>query len=285
MPRPTGLLVPIAIGQRRLSPLGNTHTVIHLHASILCNCWFPKHALANTCFHLRFTLARSSHLCSARIWNHSSEDIMIHRSFLPSAPSRAPMLLNQAPLQPSTIENGNVERRERKSVSFDAALTVSTNCSYIMEELDRGNIWYTPTEVFTVLEEQRRLANEIGRGSSQVGNSGECMRGLEDSLSDGAEIEVHFKIKSIIEAVLKEQEKQRSNGATDVEKLRKKAVKVSQYCTSRAVSLGKQDAREARRIQRPQKRCSSSKDDPEVRAHILDSTSEAEEICPPAQQP
>jgi hypothetical protein len=111
------------------------------------------------------------------------------------------------------------------------------------------------------------------------------MRGLEDSLSDGAEIEVHFKIKSIIEAVLKEQEKQRSNGATDVEKLRKKAVKVSQYCTSRAVSLGKQDAREARRIQRPQKRCSSSKDDPEVRAHILDSTSEAEEICPPAQQP
>jgi hypothetical protein len=109
-----------------------------------------------------------------------------------------------------------------------------------MTELEIVVIWYERSDYEEMKQSFVPILRKIMRGSRIEETDTETVRGLEFRTREGAMRRQHNKITAI-EAVMDEQEHQRSVGENDCEKISEVYRKNSLHCAEAARDLGEQD--------------------------------------------
>lgn len=132
---------------------------------------------------------------------------------------------------------------QKRTVRFNDEVSIRELPRQPLTKEDRKRIWYRPRD-FEKFQKKDKLLATAYRKSSKLGSMEAFhLRGVEHLLSLRANIETRERLVASIQAVLKEQNRQRSLGINNPENMRKAAVKVTMRSKLIAFSLAKSDAR------------------------------------------
>lgn len=150
--------------------------------------------------------------------------------------------------KPSSLTDTSPRRPRfelKKQVSFTDRSAQVYECPW---QLERQSSWCDPRELKESAESQKQLVREYYRQDPYL--SLDEIRGLEDFVTRQVYKETREKTQKLVALVLEEHHRQVEVGQVDPDRLRKKSRKVSKYCAESAYSLGKHDAKIARRLYR-----------------------------------
>ena len=129
----------------------------------------------------------------------------------------------------------------KRVVRFDTKDAAHFPSTSFNADVKSEDIWYSKEEMEQFSKDGRRVAH-VARKSGQSTNL--CVRGLEHRLSRRATIEMQGRKAAVIQAVLREQQKQKLASISDPSRIRKKSLAASWSSRQLAFKLADQDVLE-----------------------------------------